>query len=307
PGAADVMVETGFEFVIDRTDWQGAEPDPTPIIFTSNLAAYKLRKLWLVNGLHVLTAWLGLQRGHEYIHEAIADEDVAAAVSSAGSAAARALASKTDEFDVASLEEYCASSLQRFTNSELPDVAVRVARNPLAKLAAGERVMGPATAADENGLPIDGFAQGIAAALVMDDPSVAGSSDLRDAVDRMGWDGVVVDHCGAARGGPLFTKIETEMQKIENERSGELITEELVITNPSGLHARPAAEIVEFAKKSEADIQIHKGDKAANAKSIMSVLALGANTGDTVTIVAEGDGAADVVEELRNIMLAQEH
>lgn len=86
-----------------------------------------------------------------------------------------------------------------------------------------------------------------------------------------------------------------------------MITEEIVITNPAGLHARPAAEIVEAAKSSPAEIRIHKGDKAANAKSIMSVLALGANTGDTVQLTVEGEGADDIAAALRRIMQSEEH
>ena len=64
---------------------------------------------------------------------------------------------------------------------------------------------------------------------------------------------------------------------------------------------------MEAAKTSPADVRIHKGDKAANAKSIMSVLALGANTGDTVKLTVEGEGADDIVAALRSIMQSEEH
>ena len=86
-----------------------------------------------------------------------------------------------------------------------------------------------------------------------------------------------------------------------------MLTEEVLIENPAGLHARPAAEIVEQTKVIDAAVHIKKGDKVADAKSIMSVLALGANTGDTVTIVAEGRDAQTAVEALRAIMTAAEH
>jgi phosphotransferase system HPr (HPr) family protein len=85
-----------------------------------------------------------------------------------------------------------------------------------------------------------------------------------------------------------------------------MVSEQFVIENPAGLHARPAAEIVERAKALDATVQIRKGDKTANASSIMSLLALGATTGDTVTVVAEGADAASAVAELRTIMQSKE-
>jgi mannitol-1-phosphate 5-dehydrogenase len=306
PGMRNVEVEAGFEFVVDATGWIGLQPDPTPVVFTENLGAYKLRKLWLVNGLHAITAWLALAAGHEYIHEAMRNAEIRRAVESAGRAAADALVDMTDEFDQATLDAYLARSLARFTDDSLPDVAVRVARNPLAKLGQGERVVGPALAAQERSYELDGFAAGIAAALTLDDSRVAGVAELREAIDRSGWQAFAAD-CGVEAGSPLQLEIEEQMKLIEQKWGSEMITEEVTIKNPAGLHARPAAEIVERSKTIDAQIHIHKGEKKANAKSIMSVLALGANTGDTVTIVAEGPDAADAVEALRGVMEVEEH
>ncbi|NNF53526.1 MAG: HPr family phosphocarrier protein [Acidimicrobiales bacterium] len=68
---------------------------------------------------------------------------------------------------------------------------------------------------------------------------------------------------------------------------------DVVITNPSGLHARPATQVVEYAKTTDAKITITKGTKTAKATSIMSVLALGASSGDTVRVaVTAGDADA---------------
>ena len=51
---------------------------------------------------------------------------------------------------------------------------------------------------------------------------------------------------------------------------------------------------------------IAKGSKSANAKSIMSVLALGAVTGDTVTVTAAGPDAQDAVAQMTEILQSQE-
>lgn len=307
PGALDVVVEDAFEFVIDRTHWLGPTLDDSPIIFTTDLPAYKLRKLWLVNGLHAMAAWLGLHGDHAHIHEALADPEIAATIGAAGAAASAALTVRTDAFTAAELEAYRLRVLNRFGNDALPDITTRVARNPLAKLAAGERVMGPASAAEAAGLDITAFADGIVAGMTLDDPLVGGIAELREAVDASGWQAFVEDHCGVAPGGALHRAIEERMSKPIETRGDIMVTEDIVITNPAGLHARPAAEIVEQAKDWTAHVNITKGDKSANAKSIMSVLALGANTGDKVTVVAEGEDAQQAVEDLRKIMQATEH
>lgn len=84
------------------------------------------------------------------------------------------------------------------------------------------------------------------------------------------------------------------------------ISREVTIVNPAGLHARPASMIVELAKGFDSDVTILKRGKSANAKSIMSVLALGATTGDTVVVTAAGDDAAAAVDEVTRIMLTTE-
>ena len=62
---------------------------------------------------------------------------------------------------------------------------------------------------------------------------------------------------------------------------------------PHGLHARPATVLVEIAKRFRAEIAVRHGDKTANAKSLISLLRLGASGGQPLTVTASGeDGAA---------------
>src|SRR5260370_40987383 len=66
---------------------------------------------------------------------------------------------------------------------------------------------------------------------------------------------------------------------------------ELTVTfgSKSGLHARPTAIIVQNAKGFQSKITLSKNDKTVNAKSILSVLTLGAEQGEQVVLTAEGD------------------
>ena len=75
----------------------------------------------------------------------------------------------------------------------------------------------------------------------------------------------------------------------------------IVINNKLGLHARAAAKIVTLTNKYESIIEINKGDKCADAKSIMKILMLSAPKGTEVKITADGKDeltALDSLEEL---------
>jgi phosphotransferase system HPr (HPr) family protein len=57
------------------------------------------------------------------------------------------------------------------------------------------------------------------------------------------------------------------------------------------LHARPAAEFVRTAMAFASTISVGSGERLADAKSILSVLALGARGGAELTLRADGDDA----------------
>ncbi len=64
------------------------------------------------------------------------------------------------------------------------------------------------------------------------------------------------------------------------------------------LHARPAAEFVRAAMRFSARIVISAGARDADAKSLLSVLALGAKGGTPLHLRADGDDAGAAVATL---------
>jgi phosphotransferase system HPr (HPr) family protein len=64
------------------------------------------------------------------------------------------------------------------------------------------------------------------------------------------------------------------------------------------LHARPAADFVRAAMGFDAEIVIAHGDREADAKSLLAVLALGARRGATLRLRADGDDASVAVDAL---------
>lgn len=80
-----------------------------------------------------------------------------------------------------------------------------------------------------------------------------------------------------------------------------MVNKELVVINDSGIHARPAALIVETASKFASDVFFVKDGMRANAKSIMNIMLLAAEPGAVIRVEAEGPdeaGALSAIEHL---------
>jgi phosphotransferase system HPr (HPr) family protein len=69
---------------------------------------------------------------------------------------------------------------------------------------------------------------------------------------------------------------------------------------PAGvdLHARPAAQFVRLAMGFRSRIVVAAGEREVDAKSLLSVLSLGAKSGTSLRLAADGDDAAGAVEAL---------
>ena len=73
------------------------------------------------------------------------------------------------------------------------------------------------------------------------------------------------------------------------------------VSDPNGLHARPAALIAQAANQFEADILVQRGTAAASGKSLLGLLALCVGRGELLTIVAEGSDADQSMHVLEGL------
>ncbi len=76
------------------------------------------------------------------------------------------------------------------------------------------------------------------------------------------------------------------------------------IKSPSGLHARPAAMLVQKASSFPCDIFLAKGAKKVNAKSIMSLLALGIEANEEVIVITQGEEEAEAMQAIGELLEA---
>ena len=77
-----------------------------------------------------------------------------------------------------------------------------------------------------------------------------------------------------------------------------MVSKEIKITNPTGLHLRPAGNLCKEAMRYKSKVTFNYGGNIANAKSVLSVLGACIKTGDVITLICEGD---DEEEALKNL------
>ncbi|ANF16879.1 PTS sugar transporter [Buchnera aphidicola (Schlechtendalia chinensis)] len=81
-----------------------------------------------------------------------------------------------------------------------------------------------------------------------------------------------------------------------------MFQKEITITNPHGLHTRPAALFVKEAKKFVSEIHIISNGKSVNAKSLFKLQTLGLVKNSLITISASGEDEKIAVENLEKFI-----
>ena len=75
----------------------------------------------------------------------------------------------------------------------------------------------------------------------------------------------------------------------------------MIVSNPQGLHARPADLFVKTASKFTARVEVNKNGELVDGKSILSILTLAAVQGTELVIQAEGSDSAAAVQALAEL------
>ena len=74
--------------------------------------------------------------------------------------------------------------------------------------------------------------------------------------------------------------------------------QKVTIMNRAGIHARPAAVLVEVSKDFKSSIYIEKENIRINGKSILGIITLGAGYGSELKIIAQGEDEKEAVEAI---------
>lgn len=76
------------------------------------------------------------------------------------------------------------------------------------------------------------------------------------------------------------------------------------ITDPQGIHARPAGLLVKEAKKFSSAMSMTKDGKKANLKTLFAIMGLAVKAGNTVTVTVEGDDEAEAATAMETFFKA---
>ena len=72
------------------------------------------------------------------------------------------------------------------------------------------------------------------------------------------------------------------------------------------LHARPAADVVRAATGFDATVRLGSGEREADAKSLLAILALGARRGTALRLRASGSDAESALDALSSLIVSLE-
>jgi fructuronate reductase len=177
-----VMTEPFSQWVIEdifagrRPAWEkhGAE-------LVADVRPYETAKLRMLNGAHSALAYLGLARGYQYVHEAIADPELSALVVALMQHEAAPTLGVVPGLD---LENYAYALLKRFANSALPHRLIQIAMDGSQKIP--QRWLEPLAINQAQGRFCSATLQALAAwivhirgaARIVDDPMAAELANL---------------------------------------------------------------------------------------------------------------------------------
>ncbi|MCD8221218.1 MAG: HPr family phosphocarrier protein [Clostridiales bacterium] len=74
-----------------------------------------------------------------------------------------------------------------------------------------------------------------------------------------------------------------------------MLSKNLKVVNPSGLHLRPAGVLSQTAMKFKCDVIIQTGEKKIIAKSVLNVMAAGIKSGTEITLICDGEDEAEAM------------
>lgn len=207
-----LRVDPSSELPVDSAAFRGEIPALAGIIPYTPFDFYMKRKLFLNNGSHALCAYLGYEKGCEYIWQAIEDPEIRVAARASMQANADALVAKYGEEVRENVQAYIEDLLARFPNRALNDTVVRVGADPARKLRRNDRIVGAALFALEQGVDPAPIVRGIRAALHFDSPDDPTAPRLQADLREKGIDYVLERYMGLKPEEALYGMIQAEYE-----------------------------------------------------------------------------------------------
>lgn len=82
-----------------------------------------------------------------------------------------------------------------------------------------------------------------------------------------------------------------------------MIEKNITIVNNTGIHARPASQLVKLINTFKSDVKIVSENKTANAKSIINIMSMGLIQGSEIILRIDGEDEKSAMEGIENFIL----
>jgi mannitol-1-phosphate 5-dehydrogenase len=228
-GSPEFVGDAFRTLCVDRRRLLNGVPALPGVRGTEAFLAHLHEKLYVFNAGHAICAYLGWLRRHETIAEAAADPILRPLIAGSMLEARRALLAARLAIG-GDLHARVAEALARFADQELADPVARVAREPIRKLAPGDRLLGPAELIRRRtGEVPQYFALAIAAALLYRNAADEQSRRIGAEIERFGVMAVLESVCGLAPSDPFAQAIAARYRAF-------IITAEETIFPPVHVH-----------------------------------------------------------------------
>jgi len=208
-----VRVEAYKRLPVDADAWVGETQVShiTGLEAVSPFEAYVERKLFTHNCAHAVLGYLGFAAGHEYGYQALHDSRIEPLLRAVLDETGRALVSKYG-FDPVGHGNHVADLLHRFDNRDLGDTCRRLARDPLRKLAPGDRIVGAARCCESQHISPVALSWAIAAALRYDDEGDPSAIQLQQQLHLVGREATLKRVCGILPNEQIAVLIDEAME-----------------------------------------------------------------------------------------------
>lgn len=217
-GMMHFTVDNHGDLVVDSRGLMGQLPAIHNTSVSNEFDALFAKKLYTRNLAQAVAAYLGSLHGCQYIHEAAQHPEIAPIIKGA---VAEAVAAFKMQFPDSSsgIEDDAVEAIIRVSDPGLHDTVSRVAKGPQRKLAAQERLLGPARAASRYGLPHNNLITVIASALAYQDVHDKQAVAMQQSIANYGVDKILTEVCGLLPHEALAQNIKLHYSQLKTQGS----------------------------------------------------------------------------------------
>jgi len=191
-----IVAEAYHKLPYDATAVKGSLPEISGLKPVQNFPSEVDKKLFIHNLGHATLAYFGYLKGYEYIHQAVADQEIKNLLDDVLKETSTAILRKYPDLDRNEVNEFVEDLKERFFNPLLMDTVYRVGRDPIRKLGEDDRIIGGIALCQSQKVFPDAILKVAGIALIYDYNQDADAVKLQNMIKNDGIKEVIHKLCG---------------------------------------------------------------------------------------------------------------